>query len=67
MVLLLVLLNAAYYAWSHDMLRAYGLGPQRQGEPQRLQQQIRPDALVIESAEAARPADAPSRAPGSQP
>lgn len=67
MVLLLVLLNAAYYAWSHDMLRAYGLGPLRQAEPQRLQQQIRPDALVIESAGPSRPTDAQSRAPGSQP
>ena len=67
LVLLLVLLNAAYYAWSHDMLRAYGLGPSRQAEPQRLRQQIRPEALVIESGEPARPADVPSRVPGVQP
>ncbi len=52
LVLLLVLLNAGYYAWSHDLLRAYGFGPQRQEEPQRLAQQIRPDALVIVSTEA---------------
>ncbi len=58
-VLLMVLLNAAYYAWSHDLLRAYGLGPLRQAEPQRLMQQIRPEALVIESAEPPRPAGAP--------
>lgn len=67
LVLLLVLLNAAYYAWSHDMLRAYGLGPLRQAEPQRLQQQIRPEALVIESAQAPRPADAQPSAPSAQP
>lgn len=52
LVLLLVLLNAGYWAWSHDLLRAYGFGPQRQGEPQRLQQQIRPQALVIVAVDA---------------
>jgi len=62
LVLLLVLLNAAYYAWSHDMLRVYGFGPLRQDEPQRLNRQIRPEALVILSVEAALPADAQPRA-----
>lgn len=63
LVLLLVLLNAAYYAWSHDLLRAYGFGPVRQAEPQRLTQQIRPETLVIVSAGASRPAEAQPRAP----
>jgi len=67
LVLLLVLLNAAYYAWSHDMLRAYGLGPLRQAEPQRLQQQIRPEALVIAPAGPQRPADAQPGAPSVSP
>jgi hypothetical protein len=58
LVLLLVLLNAAYYAWSHDMLRAYGFGPSHQAEPQRLMQQVRPDALRIVSAGLPRPAAA---------
>lgn len=49
LVLLLVLLNAGYYAWSHDLLRAYGFGSLRQEEPQRLNQQIQPEALVIVS------------------
>ncbi|MCZ4313380.1 SPOR domain-containing protein [Comamonadaceae bacterium G21597-S1] len=62
LVLLLVLLNAAYYAWSHDMLRAYGFGPVRQAEPQRLNQQIRPEALIIVSTGAPRPAEAQARA-----
>lgn len=53
-VLLLVLLNATYYAWSHNMLRAYGWAPAEQSEPQRLAQQIRPDAITILSAEEAR-------------
>lgn len=67
LVLLLVLLNAAYYAWSHDLLRAYGLGPLRQVEPQRLKQQIRPEALVIESVQAPGPGDAQPSAPSAQP
>lgn len=62
LVLLLVLLNAAYYAWSHDMLRAYGFGPARQAESQRLTQQIRPQALRIVSTQPALPADAQPRA-----
>ncbi len=57
LVLLLVLLNAGYYAWSHDLLRAYGLGPLHQEEPSRLNQQIRPESLVIVSAGAQPPAD----------
>lgn len=62
LILLLVLLNAAYYAWSQDMLRAYGFGPLRQAEPQRLTQQIRPQALVIQSVGPARPVDGPLNA-----
>lgn len=54
LVLLLVLLNASYYAWSQGMLRAYGWAPAEQSEPQRLNQQIRPEAITILSAEEAR-------------
>ncbi len=54
LVLLLVLLNASYYAWSQGMLRAYGWAPAEQREPQRLQQQIRPEAIGILSTEEAR-------------
>jgi hypothetical protein len=53
-VLLLVLLNAAYYVWSHGLLRPYGWAPADESEPQRLGQQIRPDALTILSAEEVR-------------
>lgn len=63
LVLLLLLLNAAYYAWSHDMLRAYGFGPAHQAEPQRLQQQVRPDALRIVSADTQRPVEAQATEP----
>ena len=47
LVLLLVLANAGYYAWSHGMLAAYGFSPMTQAEPQRMAQQIRPEALRI--------------------
>lgn len=57
LVLLLVLLNAAYYAWSHGMLRAYGWAPLEQSEPQRLTQQIRPEAIRILSADEGRRAE----------
>ena len=46
-VMLLVLANAVYFAWSHGYLAAYGLAPVTQAEPQRLAQQIRPEAMRI--------------------
>ncbi len=54
LVLLLVLFNAVYYAWSNHMLQAYGFAPVQQGEPDRLNQQIRPELLIIESTDPAR-------------
>jgi hypothetical protein len=47
LVLLLVLANAGYFAFSQGLLAAYGLAPASQSEPQRLAQQIRPEALSI--------------------
>lgn len=52
--LLLVLGNAGYYLWSHGHLAGMGLAPELQSEPQRLQEQIRPDALVLQQPEAAQ-------------
>lgn len=46
-LLLLVLLNGVYLAWSQGWLQAYGLGPQDDAEPQRLGRQIRPEALRV--------------------
>lgn len=57
LVLLLVLLNAAYFAWSHGMLRAYGWAPADQREPQRMAQQIRPEAIRILPADEGRRAE----------
>lgn len=53
-VLLLVLLNGIYFAWSQGLLRAYGFAPLQQSEPQRLSQQIRPEAMRILSADELR-------------
>lgn len=47
LVLLLVLVNAGYYAFSHGLLAPFGLSPATQTEPQRMAQQIKPEALRI--------------------
>lgn len=47
LVLLLLLANAALYAWSHGLLLAWGVGPTQQSEPQRLQQQVHPEAVQV--------------------
>jgi hypothetical protein len=46
-VLLLLLANAAFFAWSQGLLLAWGLGPTQQAEPQRVQQQVRPETVRI--------------------
>ena len=47
LVLLLLLANGAYFAWSKGLLAVYDLAPASQSEPQRLEQQIRPEAIRI--------------------
>lgn len=46
-VLLLILANGAYFAWSHDLLSSWGLAPEPQSEPHRLNQQIAPERIHI--------------------
>jgi hypothetical protein len=46
-VLLLLLANGGYFAWSQGYLLPWGLGPLQQAEPQRLAQQIRPEAIRV--------------------
>jgi hypothetical protein len=46
-VLLLLLANGLYFAWSHGLLQAYGLAPVQQTEPQRLTQQLHPERLRL--------------------
>lgn len=62
-VLVLLLANGAYYAWSQGLLAAWGVGPAQQSEPQRLTQQIRPEALRILSADEVRRIELVSVAP----
>ena len=64
LVLLLVLANAGYYAWGRGLLAPYGLGPIAQAEPQRMAQQIRPEAVRIFTPLEARQIEAPASAPG---
>lgn len=56
-VLVLILANAAYFAWSQHLLAPWGIAPAQQSEPQRLAQQIKPQAVRILSAEEARRLD----------
>lgn len=64
LVVLLLLANGVYFVWSHGHLAALGLGPVNPSEPQRLAQQVKPEALKVLSAEEARrqqtAADAPA-------
>ena len=46
-VLLLLFANGVFFAWSQGLLLAWGLGPAQQAEPQRLQQQVRPDSIRV--------------------
>lgn len=62
-VLALLLANAGYFAWSQGFMQEWGLAPAQQAEPQRLQQQIRPEALHISGAKVQAPVAAPAAEP----
>jgi hypothetical protein len=47
LILLLLLANGAYFAWSHGALAQLGLAPTHQAEPERLQQQVQPELLLV--------------------
>lgn len=42
---ILLVLNAAVLAWQWDAFARWGHGPNQEREPERLQQQVRPEAL----------------------
>ena len=68
LVLALLLANAGYFAWTHGMLADYGYAPAVQAEPQRMAQQIRPEAMqLITAAEARQLENEPTPAPTPQP
>ena len=58
-VLALLLINGLYFAWSQGFLQSYGFAPVAQTEPQRLAQQIRPEALRVRTVQALRLTAAP--------
>jgi hypothetical protein len=44
-VLLLLVLNVLWAAWARDAFAPWGWAPERANEPERFEQQMRPDAL----------------------
>ncbi|MDO9438968.1 SPOR domain-containing protein [Hydrogenophaga sp.] len=46
-IVLLVLANAGYFAWTQGYLDGMGMAPVDQREPERLAQQVKPDALRL--------------------
>ena len=46
-VLILILLNGAYFAWSEGLLLDLGYGPMQQTEPHRMAQQIKPELIRL--------------------
>ncbi len=62
-VLLLLLANGTYFAWSQGYLASMGLAPAQQTEPQRLQNQIQPDAIRLLNATEAKRVEALASAP----
>jgi cell division protein FtsN len=46
-IVLLVLANVGYFAWTHGHLDGLGLAPVEQREPQRLTQQVAPEVLRL--------------------
>ena len=46
-VLVLLALNLGYYAWGQGWLLVYGWGPAQQREPQRMAQQVHPEAVTL--------------------
>lgn len=61
LVLLLLLANGAYFAWAQGHLQPLGLTPAQQSEPQRVVQQIKPEAVRVLNADDLRKLDTAAR------
>ncbi|HOZ66038.1 MAG TPA: hypothetical protein PLH13_01235 [Burkholderiaceae bacterium] len=59
-VLLLILANGLYFAWSHQIFSELGWGKTQQTEPHRLQQQINPEHVQVLGMNDLRVQDKPS-------
>ena len=46
-ILALVVANGLFWLWGHDGLRALGVGPDVVSEPQRMKDQIKPEAMRV--------------------
>src|SRR5690606_36258162 len=67
-IILLVLANAVYFAWTGGHLAALGLAPTDQTEPQRLRDQVNPDMVrLLNSAQPVAPAASQPPSPPSTP
>lgn len=66
-IVLLLLANAGYYAFSQGMLRSLGWGPEDPSEPERVQQQVKPDALRILTPQEAKQAQEQARTVTAEP
>lgn len=60
--LFLILVNGVYFAWSQGLLYAYGFAPVSQSEPNRVAEQIRPEAIHVLTPLEAKRADAQAQA-----
>jgi hypothetical protein len=58
LVLALLLLNSAYFAWSQGYLAGLGFAPSQQSEPHRMTQQIKPQSVQLLTAQDMRAIDA---------
>jgi hypothetical protein len=47
LMLVLLLANVGYYAWTQGQLTGIVSAPPHQREPERLQQQVRPEAIQL--------------------
>ena len=47
LAVVLVMANLLFWAWSHGGLRVFGWGPSDPREPQRVEEQLRPEALLL--------------------
>lgn len=62
-LLILLLANAGYFAWSQGALASLGWAPQQHSEPERLQQQLHPESLKLQPPTSAAAAASTAAAP----
>ena len=63
LVLLLILANGLYFAWTDGLLASWGAAPQRPNEPQRVDNQLHPELLRLLSNDEVRRMEAPAARP----